>query len=458
MTQQYVLSRKRIVDTNGVPLGGAKLYSYEAGTTTPLDTFNDSTLSVANSNPLVADANGTFDYIFLAADDYRFVFEDADGNTLATFEQDDYEVIASLTFTGGLEKVGNTVQLASGVNNQTGTSYTIQTSDRGKLISFSNTSAIAATLPAAGASFPDGFYFDIQNRNTGLLTLTSSSNIDGASSLSFEKDEGARIYSDGSTYYTQRGYYRSYVDDEIAKLFTLPTIANNSTDSDHDIDFSAGNFRFSDNSGSAAFSALTKQIDASWSAGNNAGGLFTGSVATDTWYYCFAIYNPSTGVVDAGFDTSITAANAPSGFTKYRYLGAVLTDGSSNIIGFLQKGSRFYWQNPIEDLSGAWTSTDLTISAPPNSEASLDILIAENQDLRATMRSLALTGTPTYKNIANDWASGSWSGGDNNIQKSILLDGSSQLRIDVTTATGSGSTANSIYTLGWYDFGIQLIF
>ena len=40
----------------------------------------------------------------------------------------------------------------AGVNAQTGTSYTVLTGDRNKLVTFSNVSAIAVTLPQAGSA------------------------------------------------------------------------------------------------------------------------------------------------------------------------------------------------------------------------------------------------------------------------------------------------------------------
>lgn len=209
MTQQYELTNGQIVtlNNNAEVAGGAKLYVYEAGTTTPLDTYSDSALSIVNANPVEADANGRFGAIFLAADDYKFVCKSSDDAT-TFFTVDDYAVEGTLTFTGGIEKTGVTVQLASGVNNQTGTSYTFLTTDRGKLVSFSNTSAITATLPAAGVSFPDGFYIDVENRNTGVLTISSTSNIDGNGSITLNRNEGVRLFSDGSTWYSQRGAVR----------------------------------------------------------------------------------------------------------------------------------------------------------------------------------------------------------------------------------------------------------
>jgi len=45
-------------DTNGDPLVGGKLYTYAAGTTTPLTSYTDSTGVSANTNPIVLDSRG----------------------------------------------------------------------------------------------------------------------------------------------------------------------------------------------------------------------------------------------------------------------------------------------------------------------------------------------------------------------------------------------------------------
>lgn len=45
-------------DNNGVPLAGGLLYTYFAGTTTPLATFTDVTGVTANTNPIVLNAAG----------------------------------------------------------------------------------------------------------------------------------------------------------------------------------------------------------------------------------------------------------------------------------------------------------------------------------------------------------------------------------------------------------------
>lgn len=64
-------------DNNGNPLTGGKLYSYEAGTTTPSPTYTTSAGNVAHSNPIVLDSAGRVPSggeIWLSdADLYKFV-------------------------------------------------------------------------------------------------------------------------------------------------------------------------------------------------------------------------------------------------------------------------------------------------------------------------------------------------------------------------------------------------
>jgi len=81
---------------------------------------------------------------------------------------------------------------------------------------------------------------------------------------------------------------------------------------------------------------------------SGANGLDTGSEASNTWYYLYAIYNPTTLTSALLFSTvneTVTGSiTLPSGFTKKRQLRfAVRNNASSNIIPF-----RYY---PREDLT-----------------------------------------------------------------------------------------------------------
>ncbi len=61
-----------ILDTNGVPINGALINVYAAGTTTPLSLFTDSTLSTGAANPIVA-TQGFVPLRFMATASYKLV-------------------------------------------------------------------------------------------------------------------------------------------------------------------------------------------------------------------------------------------------------------------------------------------------------------------------------------------------------------------------------------------------
>ena len=65
MAQRLYLPREQLFSDLGVIGAGYKLYSYETGTTTPLVTYSDTALSVANANPTIADSAGRLGDIFV---------------------------------------------------------------------------------------------------------------------------------------------------------------------------------------------------------------------------------------------------------------------------------------------------------------------------------------------------------------------------------------------------------
>jgi hypothetical protein len=76
-------------DNNGNPLTGGKIFTYEAGTTTPLATYTSSTGNTAHTNPIVLDAAGRVpggeiwnDYANL----YKFVLKTSADVTIATYD------------------------------------------------------------------------------------------------------------------------------------------------------------------------------------------------------------------------------------------------------------------------------------------------------------------------------------------------------------------------------------
>lgn len=58
MTVLLPNAMQQFCDANGQPLAGGSVYFYEVGTTTPKTTYQDSSSTVANSNPVILDAAG----------------------------------------------------------------------------------------------------------------------------------------------------------------------------------------------------------------------------------------------------------------------------------------------------------------------------------------------------------------------------------------------------------------
>jgi hypothetical protein len=91
--------------------------------------------------------------------------------------------------------------LPTAINAQTGTSYTVLASDQGKLVTFSNASAVAASLPQATGSFAAGFCWSPQNKGPGTVTITpTNSTINGVSTLALTINQGVTICSDGANW------------------------------------------------------------------------------------------------------------------------------------------------------------------------------------------------------------------------------------------------------------------
>ena len=71
-------------DEDGLPYAGGFLYFYASGTDTPLNTYSNRALSVANTNPVVLDSAGRAGAIFLQNLAYKVILKDSDANTIWT--------------------------------------------------------------------------------------------------------------------------------------------------------------------------------------------------------------------------------------------------------------------------------------------------------------------------------------------------------------------------------------
>jgi len=212
------------------------------------------------------------------------------------------------------------------------------------------------------------------------------------------------IAADGSVTDTRVGdAAKKYTDDAVAGhihngYITGLTLSNNAIDLNNDIDIAIGKCASDAGEKLSLDSVLTKQLDAIWAIGSDAGGLFSGAKAINTWYHVFLIKKDSDGTIDAGFDTSVTALNIPAGYTAYRRIGSVLTDAAGNITPFIQHGDYFNWLLPQYDLGSSLTTA--RVEHVFSSPLGIDTLV--RIDVSAIDTSTAATRLRVYSPYADD--------------------------------------------------------
>jgi hypothetical protein len=79
---------QQFFDNNGVPLNGGLLYTYQAGSSTPLATYTDINGTTANTNPIVLNASGRLaNEVWLTYGfNYKFVLQNSAGSTIGTYD------------------------------------------------------------------------------------------------------------------------------------------------------------------------------------------------------------------------------------------------------------------------------------------------------------------------------------------------------------------------------------
>lgn len=112
--------------------------------------------------------------------------------------------VGAITPLAGRTTYGDMVQSyqqAPAVNNQTGTTYTVQLTDYGQVLIFNNSSGIAVTLQSASTAGWYPFSFYATNLGSGAVTITpTAGTIAGASSYSIAQNGSVLIVSDGTNW------------------------------------------------------------------------------------------------------------------------------------------------------------------------------------------------------------------------------------------------------------------
>jgi hypothetical protein len=94
------------LDANGAPLVGGKLYTYAAGTTTPLATYTDYGGATANANPVILDSRGEAS-VWLGTALYKMALYDSTNVLIWTVDNiGGFATLAQLAASGGSNLVG----------------------------------------------------------------------------------------------------------------------------------------------------------------------------------------------------------------------------------------------------------------------------------------------------------------------------------------------------------------
>ncbi len=202
----------------------------------------------------------------------------------------------------------------------------------------------------------------------------------------------ALVAADGAT----GGFLKDDDLDDIASGYLYGmTLSNNGTDATNDIDVASGKCVDSTAVRKLSGGAMTKQLDAAWASGTNAGGRMSAAAIANTTYHVFAILKDSDNTVDYGFDVSATAPTMPTGYTYFRRIGSVIR-ASGALLGFSQRGDEFLLNVPVRDFNATdpGASAVLRVLTVPLGIKVSALLTHHLIDLTSTTATLGLLTSP----------------------------------------------------------------
>jgi hypothetical protein len=208
-------------------------------------------------------------------------------------------------------------------------------------------------------------------------------------------------------------------------------------------------------------SSITKTLQSTgaWAAGTGNNGLDTGAKANSTWYHIWVIANAAGNSVDWLYSTSATAPTMPATYTLKRRIGSIKTDGSGNILAYVQAGDEFIWDVPVADVNAANPGTAAvtrTLSVPTGVRVQSICTAAQGGTTAAAntggvyLSDLSVADTAASVIVMSVY---SYNGGNNlnqmGAQVRTWTNTSAQIRSRVQTS--AAGTTLYINTVGWLD-------
>lgn len=176
--------RYRVVTDAGAPIPGAKVYTYAAGTSTPKASYTSSTASVANANPVIADARG--EVLMWLSGAYKIVIRDADDSLI-----DEEDNVVDLTsggtfetpkFTGTVTYSGTTMTWSGNPTHSGNHTFSGNVAVNGNT-SIGNASSDTLTIAPNAVTWTNGATHSGAHTWSGAQTCSSTLAVTGATTL-----------------------------------------------------------------------------------------------------------------------------------------------------------------------------------------------------------------------------------------------------------------------------------
>lgn len=232
MAVLFTMAMPQFFDENGAPLAGGKLYSYEAGTTTPKDTYTTQAGTVAQSNPIVLDSSGFIPVSTGMWIEGSYKFKLTDSNDVEIWTIDNVTSFSTLTESSSTTTAPPTQNKLAPAENLViyrgsataitinATSVTLKNSSGDRALFSSLSQAVSITTSGAG-----GLDAGSEASST-WYHIWAIGKTDGTKSAVFSTSTSAPTLPSGYTYY---GYLGAVYNDSSGDLVSFRQLGNRVT-------------------------------------------------------------------------------------------------------------------------------------------------------------------------------------------------------------------------------------
>ena len=179
----YIFSQE--FDNNGNPLSAGKIYTYEAGTSTPKATYTDADGLTPNANPIILDSAGRYQ-AWLDSGAYKFILKDSADNTIDT--RDNVGGDEANAFGSSVYSISGNLPVTAVYKNS---------------VIISSATATLSLLPRSTAE--EGFYFTIKNASaSGVVTIDPelAETIDGGATVTVRAGQACIVIAGATEWKT----------------------------------------------------------------------------------------------------------------------------------------------------------------------------------------------------------------------------------------------------------------